>query len=248
MPNENVENIKLAPILKEAYNLLVKIENIRIDAEKRCRKLEKEKRKLKEKREHLAALTSVEDQAAHSKELFKTIMCPLVKTCPKDIRERWPKSSAKTITRFGQDCPYAHHPMELRFPQTITTQISAITKMQHTIKGETESKKAQKAFIPTGRIFDCSGGCFAVYKCNMCKYKQMAGTLITDLDHQLSTTPAEQRMKKKCKAAMTRAEGQETLDYLKTMGTIKEELKLDELYCQKFGLLKKASVLAFYGR
>lgn len=55
-------------------------------------------------------------------------------------------------------------------------------------------------------------------------------------------------MKKKCKAAMTRAEGQETLDYLKTMGTIKEELKLDELYCQKFGLLKKASVLAFYGR
>jgi len=28
----------------------------------------------------------------------------------------------------------------------------------------------------------------------------------------------------------------------------KEELNVDELYCKKFGLLKKASVLAYYGR
>ena len=61
MPNENIDNIKLAPILKEAYDLLVQIEGIRINADKRCKQLEKEKRKLREKREHLAALTSVED-------------------------------------------------------------------------------------------------------------------------------------------------------------------------------------------
>lgn len=47
---------------------------------------------------------------------------------------------------------------------------------------------------------------------------------------------------------MQRAEPNETTNYLKEMETIKQDLKLDEHYCQKFGLLKKASILAFYGR
>ncbi len=47
---------------------------------------------------------------------------------------------------------------------------------------------------------------------------------------------------------MQRAESQETLRYLKEMAGHKEELNVDELYCKKFGLLKKASVLAYYGR
>ena len=49
-------------------------------------------------------------------------------------------------------------------------------------------------------------------------------------------------------SGMQSAEGTETLTYMKEMATIKKELNLDELYCKKFGLLKKASVLAFYGR
>lgn len=32
------------------------------------------------------------------------------------------------------------------------------------------------------------------------------------------------------------------------MDKIKKDLNLDEDYCRKFGLLKKASVLALYGR
>ena len=40
----------------------------------------------------------------------------------------------------------------------------------------------------------------------------------------------------------------ETKEYIKEMETIKKELNLDEEYCKKFGLLKKASVLALYGR
>ena len=61
MPNENIDNIKLAPILKEAYELLVQIENLRTEADKRIKELEKEKTKLREKRENLAAMTTVED-------------------------------------------------------------------------------------------------------------------------------------------------------------------------------------------
>jgi hypothetical protein len=32
------------------------------------------------------------------------------------------------------------------------------------------------------------------------------------------------------------------------MATIKKELNLDDNFCKKFGLLKKASVLALFGR
>ena len=47
---------------------------------------------------------------------------------------------------------------------------------------------------------------------------------------------------------MQEAEDQETLKYLAEMATIKKELNLDDNFCKKFGLLKKASVLALFGR
>eukprot|EP00353_Schmidingerella_taraikaensis_P001048 CAMPEP_0185596582 /NCGR_PEP_ID=MMETSP0434-20130131/80836_1 /TAXON_ID=626734 ORGANISM="Favella taraikaensis, Strain Fe Narragansett Bay" /NCGR_SAMPLE_ID=MMETSP0434 /ASSEMBLY_ACC=CAM_ASM_000379 /LENGTH=438 /DNA_ID=CAMNT_0028225103 /DNA_START=2099 /DNA_END=3415 /DNA_ORIENTATION=- len=248
MPNENGDNIKLAPILKEAYDLLWKLESIKLEADKKCRKLEQQKRKLKEKRENLAALTSVEDQAAHAKELFKTIMCPLQRNCPKHTSERWPKSEIPTTTQLGQDCPYAAPPNGAEVSLDADDEDQRNQQDANKYSGQTETKKAGAAFIPTGRIYDCKGGCYSVYKCNMCKYKQMAGTLITDLDHKPKFNPAEERMKKRCYAGMQRAEASETKNYIKEMDTIKKELKLDELYCKKFGLLKKASILAYYGR
>ena len=56
---------------------------------------------------------------AHSKELFKTIMCPYREKCPKDKRARWPKSLTSNVTPFGTQCLYAHHPNELQFPETL---------------------------------------------------------------------------------------------------------------------------------
>ena len=47
------------------------------------------------------------------RKVFKTIMCPLKLDCPKVKMLRWPSSSIKSHTKFGKDCPYAHHPMEL---------------------------------------------------------------------------------------------------------------------------------------
>ena len=142
MHAENPDNIKLYPILKEAYDLLAKIESLRTEADKSLAKLNEQRTKLRKKRETIAALTSVEDQAANAKDLFKTIMCPLIKSCPNDTRDRWPKSDIKNITQLGSACPYAHHPMELKFPQTLTTKLSAIKKMQSTIEGQVQSKKA----------------------------------------------------------------------------------------------------------
>lgn len=120
-------------------------------------------------------------------------------SCPNDTRQRWPKSSAKTTTQLGAHCPYAHHLSELQFPQTIKTKISAISKIQNNLKGQVDSKKPNKAFIPTGEIKSCLGGCFTS-KCNECKFRLMAGSLMTDLDRGtgMPLNMQEVRMKKKC--------------------------------------------------
>ncbi len=48
-------------ILKEAYDLLAKIEKIDADADKAIAKLEKDKKKLKDKKNHLNTMTTIED-------------------------------------------------------------------------------------------------------------------------------------------------------------------------------------------
>lgn len=66
-----------------------------------------------------------EEKPTDYRKLFKTIMCPLKHECPKLIPPRWPSSKHKSITRFGKNCPYAHHPMELQFPETLHMRIAA---------------------------------------------------------------------------------------------------------------------------
>lgn len=43
---------------------------------------------------------------------------------------------------------------------------------------------------------------------------------------------------------MMRAEPSETTNFIKEMDVIKKDLNLDDFYCKKFGLLKRASILA----
>ena len=127
--------------------------------------------------------------------------------------------------------------------------------MKKTIEGQIESKKPGKAFIPTGTITDCKGGCFAS-KCNQCKYKSMCGLIITDLD-DTSIRPSAEMLALKSKSATARknAEDNKFEEFMSTKKKIDEDLKqtcddldLDEAYCKKFGLLKKASILTYYRR
>jgi hypothetical protein len=68
----------------------------------------------------------VDQSAMYS--LFKTIMCPLKDKCSRIQKIRWPYSNIKTIQRFGEQCPYAHHAMELEFPETLDARIKATNK------------------------------------------------------------------------------------------------------------------------
>jgi hypothetical protein len=51
--------------------------------------------------------------------MFKTIMCPLNLKCVNRRKQRWPYTSLKNTKKLGQKCPFAHHAMELCFPQTL---------------------------------------------------------------------------------------------------------------------------------
>lgn len=85
---------------------------------------------LKEQLEEGVNDNGVDEDAGETdfRKIYKTIMCPMKDKCPKLIAQRWPSSSVKANTKFGANCPYAHHPMELQFPQTLQMRIDANKK------------------------------------------------------------------------------------------------------------------------
>lgn len=66
------------------------------------------------------------------RKIYKTIMCPLKDSCPKLKKQRWPYTGMKSHEKIGKDCPYAHHAMELAFPQTINMRLAANEKLSKT--------------------------------------------------------------------------------------------------------------------
>lgn len=211
---EKFEDKSFEGMYLEAWDLLkthMKMNKEEFDRKEACQKkkksLEDIKRTLKD--QIIAGFDENEDNdEVDFRKLYKTIMCPLKNKCSKVRFQRWPSSNIKSFSKFGKECPYAHHPMELQFPQTLTTRINA-----------SDFKKLNpNKPIYTGPLYDC-GGCS---RCNLCKYKLMS--------QQLMNRP---------KSAVR----SERIDERK-----KEIDKNDRQFFQKFGMLKKASVLLFYGR
>jgi len=135
--------------------------------------------------------------------------------CQKVKMQRWPSSSLKATTKFGKDCPYAHHPMELQFPESLNMRIKATEQKS---KKQAPENKFGYGFV--GPLYHC-GGCS---RCGLCKYKLKAKEVL-------------EKSKVKCK-----------IDEEKIMEKKKETDKNVDLFTKKFGMLKKASVLFFYGR
>jgi len=104
--------------------------------------------------------------------LFKTIMCPFKDKCPKDKKPRWPDSNVTSVTQFGEACPFAHHTMEIQFPEKIITEISAAKNAIKNLQKKAISEQKEKPFIPTGGLYNCNGCGKEV--CNWCKYQKSA--------------------------------------------------------------------------
>lgn len=170
MANEDFDKHKLKPLLEEAYLLLVDIEKKTNSKEGTHNKLDKQRKKLEERRTKVKGFKEVEDMQENTQLLFKSIMCPLGAKCPKDNRTRWPSSSTKTVTPFGRNCLYAHHYLELEFPETLNTKISAISTMKKLAgkKAEGKALASKDTFKPASNLADCRG----CHNCNFCRFKQ----------------------------------------------------------------------------
>jgi hypothetical protein len=120
MPNENFDNLKLLAVLDEAYQLILKLQKRKQEIQNKIKAVKRAKKETEGKIKSLSQYRRSQSRGTGSDSnefaMYKTIMCPLRDKCPHDIRPRWPTSNTKSITKFGYECPYAHHPMELRFP------------------------------------------------------------------------------------------------------------------------------------
>lgn len=141
MPAEDFTKGKLLPILEEAYHLWKDLDTRKERAEKECKRIEKLKQKMiSEKKTAMeATLQSADPDEKAQTYLFKTIMCPLGDACSKVRKARFPKSSIKSVTQFGAMCPYAHHYMELQFPETHQNKINATNNMKKNVMAKVDS-------------------------------------------------------------------------------------------------------------
>ena len=106
-------------------------------------------------------------------------------------------------------------------------------------------EKPKEAFKPAGALFDCSGcleksGKHLGGPCNLCRYKEMA-----------SKSSEKFNDKKRKESLMKSIEKREPSELRKDhleMVEVMKQLNLDNNFTIKFGLLKKACVLFFYGR
>lgn len=185
------------------------------------------------------------DVTKGEKILFRSIMCPLKEKCPRDMRPRWPTSNTKSITKFGEECPYAHHMMELKFPETIITKFNSMSNTIKQLRDKVDAEKPKEVFRPSGALFDCVGCNSKSSKhiggpCNLCRYKEMAATS--------SAKFVDKKRMESLRKSLDKRESEEVKQEQKEMSQIMKILDLDNNYTVKFGLLKKACVLAFYGR
>ena len=135
--------------------------------------------------------------------------------------------------------------MELNFPESIITKLSSSTQQIKSIQQKIGEEKPREVFKPSGGLFDCSGcgaksGKHLGGPCNLCRYREMAETSTRKF--------GDKKRKESLRRSMERRESADVKQERREMQQIMQTLDLDGNYTRKFGLLKKACVLFFYGR
>lgn len=147
-------------VLREAFDLVTIIENNKASTEKQIKKIQRQQKSLKRSASNFDSFkrsATMIDISKGEKCLFRTIMCPLKDKCPKIKKPRWPTSNTKSFTKFGEECPFAHHPSELQFPESIMTKLSANVHRIKNLEQKMLNNKPKEVFKPTGALFDCVG-------------------------------------------------------------------------------------------
>lgn len=116
---EELDNPVLKAVYNDLWDILQWLLQFEKEKDKKKKKMAKQGAQLRKTRKDIEA----EDQDVLR--IYKSIMCPMKFDCPKVKRLRFPYSNLKANRKFGEDCPYAHHPMELQFPETLDVRMSA---------------------------------------------------------------------------------------------------------------------------
>lgn len=158
--------------------------------------------------------------------LFKTIICPLRNSCPDAAKKK-----GKAATDCNE-CPFAHHAMELEFPETLHAKIAATGVRQKRILRAGDSAALTAEFIPP------SNGTWRDPK-------------------QAERDKLVQKTKPKLSALVARYQAPHEKELLAELKQIKEDMKGDATrvirsqdvnFEKKSRVLKKAAILAHYGR
>ena len=84
-------------------------------------------------------------------------MCALNEECPIDCRNRWPKTGIQTISKFGKDCSFAHHPTELRFNAEVKAREKLRKQLLTKLKASIKEDRAKIPWRPASLIVECPG-------------------------------------------------------------------------------------------
>lgn len=117
--NEDMDKATLKAVYNDLWDILVWLLNLEKEKDKNKKKMAKQGADLKRTQKEIEA------EDADTMRIYKSIMCPMKFDCPKVKRLRFPYSNLKANRKFGEDCPYAHHPMELQFPETLDVRLAA---------------------------------------------------------------------------------------------------------------------------
>lgn len=150
---------------------------------------------------------------------FKSIMCPFKEKCQDDQRPRWPTSSTKNNTQFGSNCPFAHHPMELTFPEQALIKDQALKNKIKKVEDSVDKLHDNKTWMPSGQYQD-------------------KNNLPQNVDPKKVKTLRDKIVKA----------DPATKEDIESKKKFDEEMNLDDNFAKKFGLLKKACVLYSYDR
>lgn len=210
---ENFKNPKIKPLLEQAWDLVNYIKKRQKFIDSNIKDLQTQKNEEEEQKNQLL--------------MFKSIMCPLKESCPKDQRLRWPASSIRATTQFGTQCLFAHHTSEIYFPQYSLAGGNKKSKIENLEKMK-DTEAPANPWLPSGDVNQ--------------RISVLTKKGFEEASQQMSKTVG--RKPEDCVSSEEKEWKTLRVVHPKTGKVLTKE----ENFSMKFGYLKKATVLYSYNR
>lgn len=183
---------------------------------------------------------------------FKTIMCPLGNMCPMQKKNQYVKTVEVEDKKF---CPYAHHLMELEFPESLIVKRSSLIHTQKYLKNIENVKNGihKDVFAPpdrgdskrkSERKRQLSTQDEKIQKDKFYKKMKEANPELYQHLHSVHDLDRKMMKVKLDGGASNRSASSNNESSKRSQTKVQySDLTVDFNYSRKFGLLKKASIM-----